>query len=164
MYKGIFIGYGATDNHIQYIDSIMLREKTASHAVFDEAHYTLNMRPPGPELLYSLRMPKDPESQSSKKKSTVKANQNINVYPELRKSKMHHTRNAINTPLPINEYSIPHQVAAKAEKVDYLWKQEDVHQENQCCAVMKRRQSLGQQKHQAKSLVLDCSLQKNQYN
>ena len=83
--------------------------------MFDEARYTSNTRPPGPQLLYSLGMPKQSETQSPNRKNTVKNNLNNNMYPTLSKSKLNHTTIAIN------------QVAAKASKVDYLWKQEDVH-------------------------------------
>ena len=71
-------------------------------------------------------MPNEPESQLPQMTYKPKSTQH-GVYPELSKSKLRHKQNTITTPLPINEYPLPQQVAARAAKVEYLWKQEDVH-------------------------------------
>ena len=40
VYDGIFLGYGATDKHIRYVDVYTNKEKLSLHAVFDEAYYS----------------------------------------------------------------------------------------------------------------------------
>ena len=126
IYKGIFIGYGATDKHIGYIDSITSREKTATHAVFNEAHYTSTTRPPGPQLLYSLGMPKESKQQQIYTNPDIHPRKKSR-YPSLGHTIPQNVRQASNTPLPINEYTIPQQIAASAAKVDYIRKQDNVH-------------------------------------
>ena len=53
-FKGIFIGYTATDKNIRYIDVDSGMVKSSHHAVFDEAWYTQEERPPTAQLLYTL--------------------------------------------------------------------------------------------------------------
>ena len=67
-YDGIFLGYGSTDKHIRYMDVNTLREKLTTHATFDEAHYTSEHKPPGPQLLYNLGIysPSAPHDNPSK--------------------------------------------------------------------------------------------------
>ena len=86
IYKGIFIGYGVTDKHIRYIDSVTSREKTATHAVFDKAHYTSTTRPPGLQLLYSIGMPRDIEEDNHTEKSDLTKCQQ-HTYPSIGKIK-----------------------------------------------------------------------------
>ena len=117
IYKGIFIGYGAMDKHIRYIDSVTSREKTATHAIFDEAHYTSPTRPPGPQLLYSLGMPREIKEDNQKSDLTIYQQ---HKYPSLGKVKPNKHRKVIDTPLPLNEFSILNQISAKAAKVDFL--------------------------------------------
>ena len=118
VYKGIFIGYGATDKHIRYVDSITSQEKVVTHVVFDKAHYTATTRSPGPQLLYSLGLPQDDkdEVQSSKDTASTKA-----VYPTI--PSRTHKRQSLPTrqPLPLQEYSAPWRITARAAKIDYLW-------------------------------------------
>ena len=53
-FHGIFIGYTATDKNIRYIDVDSGLVKSCHHAVFDEAWYTQDKRPPTAQMLYSL--------------------------------------------------------------------------------------------------------------
>ena len=53
-FRGIFIGYTATDKNIRYIDLDSGMVKSSHHAVFDEAWYTQEERPPTAQLLYTL--------------------------------------------------------------------------------------------------------------
>src|SRR5687768_17590464 len=50
----IFLGYGATTKHICYFNSETSWTKISTHHVFNGAHFSLEKRPPGPQLLYSL--------------------------------------------------------------------------------------------------------------
>ena len=51
---GIFLGYGATTQHIHYYDLVSKRLKTGNHFVYDEAHFGSASRPPGAQLLFDL--------------------------------------------------------------------------------------------------------------
>ena len=53
-FRGIFLGYTATNENIRYIDLDNGRVKTCHHATFDESWYMQPMRPPAPQLLYDL--------------------------------------------------------------------------------------------------------------
>jgi hypothetical protein len=53
-FHGVFIGYTATDKNIRYIDLDSGVVKSCHHAVFDEAWYTQEKRPPTAQLLYTL--------------------------------------------------------------------------------------------------------------
>lgn len=122
VFKGIFIGYGATDKHIRYIDSITSQEKVATHAVFDEAHYTASTRPPGPQLLYSIGTPTDTEPVTCIDKDSI-----TNApYPCIPSHKPHPIKRAKHIPLPLQEYSHQQAVSARAAKTDAIWTQKDV--------------------------------------
>ena len=58
-FRGIFLGYTATDDNIRYIDLDTGIVKTSHHAVFDECWYTHQDRPPTAQLLYDLGLMKD---------------------------------------------------------------------------------------------------------
>jgi hypothetical protein len=53
-FKGIFLGYTATDQNIIYLDLDSGVVKTSHHAQFDEAWYLQSSRPPAAQLLYDL--------------------------------------------------------------------------------------------------------------
>jgi len=53
-FRGIFLGYTATDKNIRYIDLDSGIVKTSHHAVFDEAWYLQQERPPAAQMLYDL--------------------------------------------------------------------------------------------------------------
>lgn len=53
-FRGVFLGYTATDLNVRYYDLTSGRIKIARHVVFDEAHYMSQTRPPGPQFLYDL--------------------------------------------------------------------------------------------------------------
>lgn len=53
-FKGIFLGYSATDTNIRYMDLETGVLKRSPHAVFDEAWYTFDKRPPAAQYLYNL--------------------------------------------------------------------------------------------------------------
>ena len=64
-FKGIFIGYTATDKNVRYIDLDSGMVKSSHHAVFDEAWYTQEERPPTAQLLYTLGLDCAEQSPSS---------------------------------------------------------------------------------------------------
>lgn len=53
-FKGIFLGYTATNHNIIYLDLDSGVVKTSHHAQFDEAWYLQHTRPPAAQLLYDL--------------------------------------------------------------------------------------------------------------
>ena len=53
-FKGIFLGYTATDQNIIYLDLDSGVVKSSHHAQFDEAWYLQPTRPPAAKLLYDL--------------------------------------------------------------------------------------------------------------
>jgi hypothetical protein len=53
-FKGIFLGYTATDQNIVYLDLDSGVVKCSHHAQFDEAWYLQPSRPPAAQLLYDL--------------------------------------------------------------------------------------------------------------
>jgi hypothetical protein len=53
-FKGIFLGYTATDQNIIYLDLDSGMVKSSHHAQFDEAWYLQSSRPPAAQLLYEL--------------------------------------------------------------------------------------------------------------
>ena len=63
-FKGIFLGYTATDNNIVYLDLNSGVVKRCHHAQFDEAWYLQSSRPPTAQLLYSIGIAPDPASYS----------------------------------------------------------------------------------------------------
>jgi hypothetical protein len=75
-FTGIFLGYTATDQNVQYIDLTSGIVKTSHHVDFDEAWYLQSTRPPAAQLLYDLGLgvdepthptnkPTDPPHESS---------------------------------------------------------------------------------------------------
>jgi hypothetical protein len=58
-FKGIFLGYSATDQNIIYLDLDSGVVKRSHHAKFDEAWYLQPSRPPAAQLLYSLGVAPD---------------------------------------------------------------------------------------------------------
>ena len=59
-FKGIFLGYTATDNNIVYLDLNSGVVKRCHHAQFDEAWYLQSSRPPAAQLLYNIGIAPDP--------------------------------------------------------------------------------------------------------
>jgi len=53
-FKGVFLGYTATDQNIIYLDLNSGVVKSSHHAEFDEAWYLQPTRPPAAQLLYDL--------------------------------------------------------------------------------------------------------------
>ena len=53
-FKGLFLGYTATDQNIVYLDLDSGTVKRSHHAQFDEAWYLQASRPPAAQLLYDL--------------------------------------------------------------------------------------------------------------
>ena len=96
VYKGIFVGYGATDKHIWYVDSIASQDKIAVHVIFDKAHYTSKIRPPGPQLLYSICLPQQSEQED---KPPMQKSQE--VYPMIPAATKKSNPDALITPLPL---------------------------------------------------------------
>ncbi len=58
-FTGIFLGYTATDMNILYLDTTLGVVKDSHHAVFDEAWYLQDSRPPAAQLLYDLGLEAD---------------------------------------------------------------------------------------------------------
>ncbi len=63
-FKGIFLGYTATDQNIIYLDLDSGIVKSCHHAGFDEAWYLQQTCPPAAQLLYNLELEADSESTS----------------------------------------------------------------------------------------------------
>ena len=61
-FSGIFLGYIATDQNVTYLDLDSGIVKSCHHAVFDEAWYLQQSRPPAAQLLYDLGLEADTES------------------------------------------------------------------------------------------------------
>lgn len=53
-FRGIFLGYTATDNNVMYLDLDSGVVKTSHNVVFDEAWYLQTQRPPMAQFLYDL--------------------------------------------------------------------------------------------------------------
>jgi len=60
-FKGIFLGYTATDQNIIYLDLDSGMVKSSHHAQFDEAWYLQPTRPPATQLLYDLGILPEPD-------------------------------------------------------------------------------------------------------
>ncbi len=60
-FKGIFLGYTATDQNIIYLDLDSGVVKSSHHAQFDEAWYLQPTRPPAAQLLYDLGVLPEPD-------------------------------------------------------------------------------------------------------
>jgi hypothetical protein len=58
-FTGIFLGYSATDQNIQYLDLMSGVVKSSHHAQFDEVWYLQHKQPLGPQLLYDLGLEVD---------------------------------------------------------------------------------------------------------
>ena len=66
------IGYGVSGKHIRHNNNIQSQGKFATHTVFDKAHNSSTLRPPGPQLLYILGFPKEESSLAAKPESINK--------------------------------------------------------------------------------------------
>ena len=121
VYKGILIGFGATDKHVRYIDHDTNQEKLATHVVFDEAHYTSTNRPPGVQLLYNIGMPPEPSTPpvALLESSPFSPYPPITVKPFLKA--IPSARRAL---LPLAEFA-PISVTASAAKLNFVWDQSD---------------------------------------
>ena len=58
-FKGIFLGYVATDQDIIYLDLDTGVVKTSHHAQFNEAWYLQTTHPPAAQILYDLSIHPD---------------------------------------------------------------------------------------------------------
>jgi hypothetical protein len=61
-FTGIFLDYTATDENIRYVDVNTRIVKTSHHAIFDEAWYLQQRRPPFAQMLYDVGLEFVPES------------------------------------------------------------------------------------------------------
>ena len=61
-FTGLFLGYTSTDQNIRYLDIHSGLTKTSHHAIFDEAWYLQDSRPPAAQLLYDLGLEDEPIS------------------------------------------------------------------------------------------------------
>ena len=61
-FKGLFLGYTATDQNIVYLDLDSGVVKRSHHAQFDEAWYLQDSRPPAAQLLFDLGVTDDAET------------------------------------------------------------------------------------------------------
>ena len=121
VYKGIFVGYGATDKHVRYVDAVTSQEKLATHVVFDEAHYTSHTRPPGAQLLYQLGMPQIEANAAEH----LDHPHPVATYPPMPKDPFtRDTAQPCRCLLPLHEGTPCPQTAAAA-KIDFVWDQAD---------------------------------------
>ena len=61
-FKGLFLGYTATDQNIVYLDLDSGVVKRSHHAQFNEAWYLQDSRPPAAQLLFDLGVTDDAET------------------------------------------------------------------------------------------------------
>jgi hypothetical protein len=59
-FKGIFLGYTATNQNIVYLDLTTGVVKQSHHAQFDEAWYLQSSQPPAAQLLYDIGLEPNP--------------------------------------------------------------------------------------------------------
>ena len=69
-FNGIFLRYAKTMRNIVYMDTTTRKIKTATHALFDEGHYSYSNRPPGGQRLFDMGL---------KEMSSVKENAPTNA-------------------------------------------------------------------------------------
>eukprot|EP00970_Alexandrium_tamarense_P010353 scaffold2093_cov141-Alexandrium_tamarense.AAC.6 len=74
-YRGIFLGYTATDANVIYLDLDTGVVKSSPSATFDEAWYTQSQRPPAAQFLYSLGL------QDELPEVTLSPSPSTNAYP-----------------------------------------------------------------------------------
>ena len=78
-FTGIFIGYTATDNNIEYLDLTTGTVKSSHHAQFDEAWYLQPSRPPAAQLLYDLGIEPDEATYSGTSRLSDQAYNDIRL-------------------------------------------------------------------------------------
>ena len=103
-FPGIFLGYTATNQNIRYIDLNSGIVKRSHHAIFDEAWYLQDRRPPAAQLLYDLGLQEPPNIPTSVPLCVTIPR---TTYPVLNKSPLPSTKNAYLTPLPLGMYTAP---------------------------------------------------------
>jgi hypothetical protein len=117
-FRGIFLGYTATNSNIRYLDLDSGLVKSSADAIFDEAWYTQSRRPPAAQLLYDLGVMNDVEDSPG----SMMYPPAPTVYPPLPSKSQILTKPlmASKLPLPLREYS-PSIVSAKAAKSSAVW-------------------------------------------
>ena len=132
-YTGIFLGFGATDKLVKYIDTNSGREKLAKHVIFDEAHYTSDVRPPGPQFLYDIGLPQDPTPLSDTNPPHKQTNEINSPYPPLsnKPNTPLHKRHLL-TPLPLAERAVFHPSHADAARLETVWQNDDIFKLYKC--------------------------------
>ena len=115
-FRGIFLGYSATDHNIRYIDTTTGITKRSHHAVFDEAWYTADRRPPAAQFLYDLGLTADDTSTPGVAHTPPPPS----FYPPVASSSptcMTSTKLACLQPLPWNIFPTPALAAAAATTI-----------------------------------------------
>ena len=113
-FRGIFLGYTATDNNIVYKDLDTGIVKTTHHAVFDEAWYLQPHRPPAAQLLYDLGLVEESDLVHAAGVEPM----DIPAYPPpIPSKKLPPIPSAAKQlPLPLRLTDTPNSVAARAAK------------------------------------------------
>ncbi|KAL7538057.1 LOW QUALITY PROTEIN: hypothetical protein ACHAXR_008252 [Thalassiosira sp. AJA248-18] len=116
-FRGIFLGYTATDHNIRYIDLDSGLVKSCHHAVYDEAWYLQPSRPPAAQLLYDLGLVEDSDFTSSIIDQPI----DVASYPPSPATYSpftHKIQPAIQLPLPLRLTDTPPSVTARAAKLE----------------------------------------------
>jgi hypothetical protein len=121
-----FLGYTATDQNITYLDLDSGIVKSCHHAVFDEAWYLQQSRPPAAQLLYDLGL--EVETESMTMTGPLHLTPIGTVAPVLVKwppmppigndpTQLFPPAISILFPLPLRITNTPHAIAARAARV-----------------------------------------------
>ena len=116
-FRGIFLGYTATDHNIRYVDINTGITKRSHHAIFDEAWYTSKVRPPAAQFLYDLGLTADYDATPALATTPPQPT----AYPPLPTKKAMTqalSTAAARTPLPWNLFPVPALITARAAKVN----------------------------------------------
>ena len=107
-FRGIFLGYSASDQNIRYLDLDSGITKVSHHAVFNEAWYSCSHnRPPTAQFLYDLGLAAQDATTSV-----------LVPHAQTPKDKFDHFQDPTPSSLPMHLLPSKHSVGARAAKVD----------------------------------------------
>ena len=115
-FRGIFLGYTATDDNVRYIDLDTGIVKSSHHAVFDECWYTHQDRPPTAQLLYDLGLTTEEDFDALTTPTDAPITATYPPLPELAPLPTSNIKlqQARHCPLPLRLTELPTSIAARA--------------------------------------------------
>ena len=122
-FRGIFLGYASTDQHIVYLDIDTGLVKRSHHAQFDKAWFHQPSCPPAAQLLYDLGLEADkvtPYSDDNAENNVITplpAPWPPLPSPKLKAARWYVPSFCRNTPLPLQETALPQPIATTAARV-----------------------------------------------